>query len=99
MNDQREPRVVVNRRQFALGLTAAAAPTSCGTTMTPPHQTEPKAAVPGVNTPLPRPRRASLRELLAENRTRDPEFGSGLSNHQSMALGALAKLGADDRRL
>jgi hypothetical protein len=42
---------------------------------------------------------ASLRALLAENRTRDPEFGHGLSNHQSMALGALAALGADQTRL
>jgi hypothetical protein len=43
--------------------------------------------------------RAALRSLLTENRTRDPEFGNGLSNHQSMALSALAALGADDEAL
>jgi hypothetical protein len=36
-----------------------------------------------------------LAELLAHNRDRDPEFGGGLTNHQSMALVALAELGAD----
>jgi hypothetical protein len=41
----------------------------------------------------------SLRALLAENRTRDPEYRGGLSNHQSMALGALRALGANDAQL
>ena len=41
-------------------------------------------------------RRASLRELLAENRTYDPEYSYGLANHLSMTLSALAALGADD---
>jgi len=41
----------------------------------------------------------SLRELLARNRGSDPEYAGGLSNHRSMALSALAWLGADDERL
>lgn len=45
------------------------------------------------------PHRARLRELLAHNRACDPEFGRGLSNHQSMALTALSALGPDDARL
>jgi hypothetical protein len=96
MNRPRAPRAVVSRRGFALGLAATAAPASCGTTMTPPPETKPKSPAPAAAAPA---RRATLRELLAENRARDPEFGGGLSNHQSMALGALAKLGADDARL
>jgi len=37
----------------------------------------------------------TLAGLLAVNRGRDPEFGGGLSNHQSMALVALTEMGAD----
>src|SRR5262245_24758395 len=43
--------------------------------------------------------RATLAELLARNRQRDPEYGGGLSNHMSMALGALVALGASAERL
>jgi len=42
---------------------------------------------------------ATLAELLANNRARDPEFGDGLSNHQSMALVALVEMGAGAQRL
>jgi hypothetical protein len=42
---------------------------------------------------------ATLRDLLAENRTRDPEFAHGLTNHQSMVLCALRALGASDKTL
>jgi hypothetical protein len=87
--------VIVSRRRLALGLAAAAAPTSCESTMTPPRKPDPPFIPPAV-APAPR---ASLRSLLAANRTRDPEFGNGLSNHQSMALGALAALGADEETL
>lgn len=68
--------------------------------MTPPRAPEPP--MPTVSTPARAAapaRRASLSTLLAENRTRDPEFAYGLSNHQSMALGALAGLGADEAQL
>jgi hypothetical protein len=42
---------------------------------------------------------ATLAELLAVNRARDPEFGGGLSNHQSMALVALVEMGAGVQQL
>jgi hypothetical protein len=42
---------------------------------------------------------ATLAELLASNRARDPEFGGGLSNHQSMALVALVEMGAGTQQL
>ena len=41
----------------------------------------------------------SLMPLLAENREFDAEYGDGLSNHLSMALIALARLGATDERV
>jgi hypothetical protein len=42
---------------------------------------------------------STLAELLTANRARDPEFGGGLSNHQSMALVALAEMKAEPSRL
>lgn len=41
----------------------------------------------------------TLAELLANNRARDPEFQGGLANHQSMALVALAEMGASAAQL
>jgi hypothetical protein len=41
----------------------------------------------------------TLAELLASNRARDPEFEGGLANHQSMALVALAEMGASAEQL
>ncbi|HWB79139.1 MAG TPA: questin oxidase family protein, partial [Nannocystaceae bacterium] len=76
------------RRKFGLGI--AAAPFACG------RREEVEVTAP---TSAPPSERTVLRDLLAENRTRDPEYGGGLSNHLSMALVALAQLGADDARL
>ena len=41
----------------------------------------------------------TIDELLEKNRHFDAQFGGGLSNHLSMALVALARLGATDARL
>ncbi len=41
----------------------------------------------------------TLTVLLANNRARDPEFEGGLANHQSMALVALAEMGASAEQL
>src|SRR5690349_14358993 len=81
-------RVAWARRKFGLGI--AAASLACG------RREEVEVTTPSSAPPS---ERTVLRELLAENRTRDPEYGGGLSNHLSMALVALAQLGADDARL
>jgi len=88
----------LGRRSFALGLTASAWQASCEKPMAapePPHAPEPSGSNLTREALPPR----SLRELLARNRATDPEYGNGLSNHQSMALGALSALGADAARL
>src|SRR4051812_23649887 len=46
-----------------------------------------------------RERFAMLTELLFQNRLYDVEYQGGLSNHLSMALVALQRLGATDARL
>jgi hypothetical protein len=87
---------MIRRRVLTLGFAAAATRLGCRASMPKADEPDvvPSAESPPVAVPPP-----SLRELLASNRTRDPEFSYGLSNHQSMALTALAGLGADDARL
>jgi hypothetical protein len=89
---------LIGRRELALGLTAAAAQANCSAPVTTEPQTP---AAPGTSQPGASPTAPvlSVRELLARNRTRDPEYRGGLSNHQSMALGALIALGADAAHL
>ena len=88
-------RRLITRRELTLGFTASAA--GCTPSLSAPEQ--PRSAAPAAATTPSVPAQRSLDELLAYNRTRDPEYDGSLSNHLSMALGALAKLGATDARL
>src|SRR5262249_40105690 len=85
------------RREFIAGIAAAGIGAAIGCASDSAAPPGPGRRPPVVAPPL---RTSSvLAELLAENRTRDPEYGGGLANHQSMALVALTSLGADDDRL
>jgi hypothetical protein len=93
------PPAPISRRDVALMASIVVTDLGCAQ-----RSGAPQASVAGGSVREEPPLRAgktaqTLRELLAENRKLDPEYGSGLSNHRSMALSALSWLGADDARL
>src|SRR5262245_19139479 len=78
------------RREFVARIATAGIGAALGCTsdsVAPPGPTRrPSVVAPPLRTS------SVLAELLAENRARDPEYGDGLANHQSMASVALTSL-------